>query len=543
MFSITLKKRELYDLECLLLGAFSPLKGFLREKDYLSVLKNMRLCTGELWPIPITLAITVKERDAIDNGNTVFLKDPQGIPLAELHSVEIYKPEPHYEALSVFGSDDTNHPFIAHILRDEDYWYIGGELKMLYLLPHYDFLQYRCSAEESRQWLKDNDWKTVVGFQTRNPMHQSHYHLTRYAMTKAGPDSKLLLTPAVGPTQICDIDYPTRVKGYIALLQNYPPETVRLVLLPLAMRMAGPREALLHSLVRANYGCSHFIVGRDHAGPSYKKKDGTSFYEPYAAQDLLKQYVNELPIKIITSVQIVYVKELEQYLPITKVPEDMTVMNISGTRQREILESGEHLPEWFTFPAVSAGLLKRYPAKHNRGLCIYFVGLSGAGKSTLANFLVQKLYELVSRRVTLLDGDLVRLHLSKGLGFTKEDRSTNVRRVGWTASEIVKHGGICVCSTIAPYQEDRLANRQLVSKWGNYVEIWVNTSVEKCEERDIKGLYKLARQGKIANFTGVNDPFETPTPELIISGESIDNINSGITQIIEYLQNNGLLLL
>ncbi len=543
MFSITLTKRELYDLECLLLGAFSPLKGFLRAKDYHSVLQKMRLSTGELWPIPVTLAIGVEEYAVISDADTVLLKDPQGIPLAELQSVEIYRPEPHYEALSVFGSDDTNHPFIAHLLRDEDYWYIGGELKTLRLPPHYDFLRYRWSAEESRQWLKDQHWDTVVGFQTRNPMHRSHYHLTRYAMERAGPDSKLLLTPAVGPTQVCDVDYPTRVKGYISLLRHYPPGSVRLVLLPLAMRMAGPREALLHSLVRANYGCTHFVVGRDHAGPSYKKKDGNSFYDPYAAQDLLKEHADELPIKIITSVQIVYVQELKEYKPITAVPAGMTILNISGTRQREILESGEPLPQWFTFPAVSAGLVKRYPAKHRQGLCIYFVGLSGAGKSTLANFLLQKLYELVSRRITLLDGDIVRLHLCKGLGFSKEDRSTNVRRVGWTASEIVKHGGICICSTIAPYREDRRFNRQQISKWGNYIEVWVNTSLEKCEERDTKGLYKLAREGKIANFTGVSDPFELPDPELILNGESIDNIDANIAQIIEYLQNNGFLLL
>ena len=542
MFSITLSQRELYDLECILLGAFSPLTGFLRQNDYLSVLETMRLSSGELWPMPITLSVGFDQRALVQDGDTVLLKDPQGILLAELCNVEIYKPDPRQEALSVFGSDDTNHPFIAHLLRDEEYWYIGGEIKKLCMPPHYDFLDYRMSAADSRKWLADNEWKTIVGFQTRNPMHRSHYQLTRYAMNQVGDDAKLLLTPAVGPTQVCDVDYPTRVKGYISLLDEYPKNSVKLVLLPLAMRMAGPREALLHSLVRANYGCTHFIVGRDHAGPSYKKKNGDSFYGPYDAQELLAKHSNELPIKIVTSVMIVYVEETQEYLPVDKVPKDKTILNISGTRQREILEAGEFLPEWFTFPSVSKELIKRYPQKHQQGLCIYFVGLSGAGKSTLANFLVQKLSELTSRRITLLDGDLVRLHLSKGLGFSREDRSTNVRRVGWTASEIVKHGGLCVCSTIAPYQEDRDYNREQISNWGHYVEVWMDTPIEECEERDIKGLYKLARAGKIDNFTGVNDPFESPKPELSLDGSRFEDLEANLNKIVDYLFEQGYIV-
>jgi len=541
MTVITLNDRELFDLECILLGAFAPLKGFMRQTDYFSVLQTMRLVSGELWPIPVNLAVNSDQRETIKSGTTVLLKDPQGIPLAELENVEIYKPEPHYEALSVFGSDDVNHPFIAHLLRNEDYWYIGGEIKQLHPPQHYDFLNYRFSAAECREWLTKNNWNTVVGFQTRNPMHRSHFHLTKYALEQAGPDAKLLLTPAVGPTQVCDVEYPTRVKGYISLMDEYPQGIAKLVLLPLAMRMAGPREAVLHAIVRANYGCTHFVVGRDHAGPSYKKQNGDTFYGPYDAQELLYKYCSELSIKIITSVQIVYVKETQQYLPIDKVPKGQTVLNISGTKQREMLETGEPLPEWFTFPSVSAELVKRYPPKDKQGLCIYFVGLSGAGKSTSANMLVQKLSELCSRRITLLDGDIVRLHLSKGLGFSREDRSINVRRVGWTASEIVKHGGICVCSTIAPYQDDRAYNRQEISKWGHYIEVWVNTPIENCEQRDIKGLYKLAREGKLANFTGVNDPFEIPEPELTIDGSKFENLDQNLNIIIDFLLNQGFI--
>jgi sulfate adenylyltransferase len=284
------------------------------------------------------------------------------------------------------------------------------------------------------------------------------------------------------------------------------------------------------------------VVGRDHAGPSYKKKDGSTFFEPYAAQELLKQYECELPIKIITSVQIVYVKELEDYRPIDCVPAGNTILNISGTRQRALLEAGEPLPEWFTFPEMSRILKQRYPTKRNQGLCIYFVGLSGAGKSTLANFLLQRLCEQVERRVSLLDGDLVRQNLSKGLGFSREDRSTNVRRVGWVASEIVKHQGVCVCATIAPYTEDRNYNRQVIEKWGNYVEIWVDTPLAVCEDRDIKGLYQLAREGKINHFTGINDPFEIPaTADLRLDSSDPELLDYNISKIMNYLNDQGMI--
>lgn len=541
MQDVTLTNRELCDLECILLGAYNPLKGFLRERDYLSVLRNMRLSTGELWSLPITLSINKRDMERLKGQENIILKDIQGITMAELCNVEIYKPNPEEEVISVYGSKDDNHPDIKYLLREEEYWYVGGEIKVILLPPHYDFLDYRLSASETIEWLKENKWKTIVGFQTRNPMHKSHFYLTKYALEMAGEDAKLLLTPAVGQTQSCDVDYSTRVKGYISLLKYYGIDTAKLVILPLAMRMAGPREALLHAIVRKNYGCTHFVIGRDHAGPSYKKKNGENYFEPYQAQDLVNSFIDELKIKIITSKQISFVPSLNKYLPSEKIPAGIEICNISGTQQRTMLENGEILPEWFTFPEIYQILSKRYPPKYKRGLCIYIVGLSGSGKSTFANYLVQKLSETCDKPVTLLDGDIVRTNLSKGLGFSKQDRSTNVRRVGWTAQQIVKHRGIVVCSTIAPYQQDRDYNKSLIEEWGNYVEIWMNTPLNICEQRDIKGLYKLARQGKINNFTGINDPFEMPKSDLTLTGEHFDNINENIQSVMNYLYDKNFL--
>lgn len=532
-----LTDRELCDLECLLLGAYEPLDGFLRQLDYHSVLANARLTSGKVWSLPVVLTVS----PTFVSGHTVVLKDPQGIILAHLVNPEIYQPDPEAEAMAVWGSIDVNHPQIKHLLRDEPYMYLGGTVVPESLPVHYDFLDYRLSAAAVKEFITDNGWKTVVGFQTRNPMHRSHYELTQYALREAGPDAKLLLTPAVGPTQTCDVEYSIRVRCYLEIIGEYPAGSIKLVLLPLAMRMAGPREALHHALIRKNYGCTHFIVGRDHAGPSYKRQDGNSFYGDYDAQNLVQQFADEIGIKIITSTQIVYVPSEDLYQPIHETA-GKEVWNISGTRQRQILKAGKPLPKWYTFSAISEILSKFYPPKHEQGLCIYFVGLSGSGKSTTANMLVQQLITLTGRQVTLLDGDLVRKNLSKGLGFSREDRSTNVQRVGWVASEIVRHRGIAVCSTIAPYSEDRLVNRRAAEKCGHYVEIWMNTPLHECEERDHKGLYKRARTGEILQFTGVSDPFEMPEADIVLDGSGNVQIADNVAAILQYLRGRGLLV-
>ena len=342
--------------------------------------------------------------------------------------------------------------------------------------------------------------------------------------------------PVVGITQDCDIDYYTRVRCYKRLIAKYQEGEVLLSLLPLNMRMAGPREALWHALIRKNYGCTHFIVGRDHAGPSYKTKEGGNFYGPYDAHKLLLEHEKEIGIKVVLSKNIVFIKELQEFSVEDKVPKDMTILNISGTQQREMLKEGAEIPAWFSWPDIIEELRKEFRSDNKKGLCIYLVGLSGSGKSTIANFLISKLKEIeTERKITLLDADIIRLNLSKGLGFSKEDRSTNVRRIGYVASEIVKHGGIVICANIAPYEEDRLFNRKQISQYGKYIEVFVNTSLECCERRDIKGLYKMARDGKILNFTGVNDPFEIPlTSDLLLDGDETNfSISYNLAKILE----------
>jgi sulfate adenylyltransferase len=507
---IDLSDRLVCDLELLLNDSFNPLIGFMCQSDYNSVLNNMRLSTGELWPIPIVLPTT--DYDKIKDCVTIVLRDKYNLPLARLEVQDIFKPNLEDECLKVYGTTDSNHPYVQIIdSYGSDVWYIGGPVTKINDIPHFDFNDNRMTPLDTKKYFKDNDWSTVVGFQTRNPMHKSHYELTKYALRQTQKDdAKLLIQPIVGVTQECDVDYHTRVKCYKLMLEHYPANQSILSLLPLSMRMAGPREAMWHALIRKNYGCTHFVVGRDHAGPSSKKQNGDSFYGPYDAHNLLEKYKEEIGITIIKSKLIVYVKELDDYMPINDVPVDMHTLNISGTEQRRMLRAGEEIPSWFTFPNIVNELRKSIVPMNQRGFCIYLFGLSGSGKTTIANSLKSKLSELASRPITILDGDIVRKQLSKGLGFSKADRSTNVQRIGYVASEIVKHNGIVICANIAPYEADRIINRKLISTHGGYVEVYVNTSLELCEQRDVKGLYKLARQGIIKEFTGISDPFEEP---------------------------------
>jgi len=538
---IILNTRQLYDLELIINGGFYPLKGFMTEKDYLSVLNHMRLSGGQLFPLPIVLNVNNQMYNDIKDFTEIILKDEEGYSLAVLKIEDIYKPNIELECIKAYGTMDDNHPYVKLTLKNKDDYYIGGKIiKHLQLPRHYDFRDIRLTPNETKKYFQENGWENIVGFQTRNPMHKSHFELTKYALDSVGSNAKLLLHPCVGITQDCDIDYHTRVRCYKKILKYWGDNKVLLSLLPLSMRMAGPKEALLHALIRQNYGCTHFIIGRGHAEPSYMSKEGLPFYEPYDAHKLVGNYQNELNIKIIFSESICYIKELNTYLPSDKITAQMTPMNISGTQQRNMLRKGEDIPDWFTFKEVKEELVKEF--KKNGGLCLYFVGLSGSGKSTLSNAIIQKIKEDISEKnITLLDGDIVRQHLSKGLGFSKEDRSTNVRRIGYVASEIVKHSGIVVVANIAPYQIDRDYNREIIGKWGKYIEIYVDTDINICEERDAKGLYKLAKKGLISNFTGISDPFEKPiNPDIILNGNEPIEYNLNI--IFNYLKDNLIFL-
>jgi sulfate adenylyltransferase len=506
--------RQLCDIELLLNGAFSPLDGFLNKDDYDSVVKTMRLKSGVLWPIPIMLDVSEDFAAGIKSGDRLALRDLEGVILATLEIGDVWTPDLNAEAKSVYGTTDEKHPAVNYLSNIGNPVYVGGTLRGIEEPTHYDYKHLRDAPGEIRERFKKLGWRKVVAFQTRNPMHRAHQELTLRAARDV--EANLLIHPVVGMTKPGDVDHFTRVRCYEQLLSRYPEQTSMLSLLPLAMRMGGPREALWHAIIRKNYGCTHLIVGRDHAGPGLDSK-GKDFYGPYDAQELLKEHADELDITMVPFQLMVYAENRAEYIPIDEAGDDDNVLNISGTELRRRLQEGLDIPEWFSFPDVVAELRRTHPPRHEQGYTVFFTGLSGSGKSTIANALMVKLMEMGGRPVSLLDGDIVRKNLSSELGFSKEHRDLNIRRIGYVASEITKNGGIAICAPIAPYAATRRAVRESISLVGGFVEIHVATSIEVCEQRDRKGLYALARAGKIKEFTGISDPYEVPeNAEMVI---------------------------
>ena len=517
--SLVLKSRQVCDLELLMNEGFSPLKGFMNRQDYFSVLNNMRLSNGLLWPIPIILDVNKKIGESLCVGGKLTLKNEEGFPLAILNIEDIWKPNYIEEAHLVYGTTDLSHPGVSYILNRNEVYCLGGEIENISLPYHYDFQKNRHTPKTLKKIFKEKSWDKVIAFQTRNPMHKAHVNMTLEAIKDI--EGKLLIHPVVGETKPGDIDYFTRVRCYKMILAQFPTNTAILSLLPLSMRMAGPREAIWHAIIRKNYGCTHLIVGRDHAGPGADSK-GLPFYEPYDAQNLLEKYQNEIGINIVQFKTMVYVPSLNKYMKLEKINKGEEYKNLSGTEMRQLLDKGLKIPNWFTFENVGEELRKSNPPVHKKGFTVFFTGLSGSGKSTLANGLMIKLLEEGSRPVSLLDGDIVRTNLSSELGFSKSHRSINVKRIGFVASEITKNGGVAICAPIAPYEADRLANRQIISKYGIFIEVYVNTPLEICEERDSKGLYELARKGELKEFTGISDPYEEPkNPDISINSSGL----------------------
>ena len=517
--SWVLTDRQICDLEMILNGGFSPLGGFLGKDDYESVINDLRLNDGRLWPIPIMLDVTSEFAQSISIGNKITLKDKEGFSLAIMEITDIWEPDRIKEAKLVFGTDDDSHPGVDYLLNECNPLYVGGTLDCIDFPHHYDYQHLRHTPEVLKQKFQEMGWNNIVAFQTRNPLHRAHVEMTLRAIKEI--NANLLIHPVVGMTKPGDVDHYTRVRCYNHVLDKYPDNSAILSLLPLAMRMGGPREALWHAIIRKNYGCTHLIVGRDHAGPG-NDKDGNPFYGPYDAQDIIEKYKDEIGIQMVPFKFLVFLPDQNSYKPIDEVPDGIDYKTVSGSELRKHLDEGTDIPDWFTYQEVAKELQKSRPPKAERGFTIFFTGLSGSGKSTLANGLLIKLLENGSRPVTLLDGDIVRTHLSSELGFSKEHRSLNVRRIGFVASEITKNNGIAICAPIAPYKKDRRFNRKLISKLGGYIEIYVSTSIDKCEERDVKGLYKLAREGVIKEFTGISDPYEAPeNAEIIIDSSGI----------------------
>ncbi len=509
-----LSHRQLCDIELLLNGAFSPLDGFLTETEYNSVVEQMRLPSGNLWPIPITLDVSENFAETVSAGERLALRDGEGVLIAALDIVDIWTPDKRREAASVFGTEDPAHPGVDYLLNRANPVYIGGKLRGVEPPTYYDFRLLRDSPSELRGRFRKLGWRKVVAFQTRNPMHRAHQELTFRAARES--EANLLLQPVVGMTKPDDVDHFTRVRCYEHVLKEYPEQTTALSLLNLAMRMAGPKEALWHGIIRKNYGCTHFIVGRDHAGPG-KDASGEPFYGPYEAQELFSQHEEELDIAMVPFQEMVYVEDRAQYLPTNEISPEMKVSSISGTELRRRLREGLEIPDWYSFPTVVEELRNRFPPRHKQGFTIFFTGLSGAGKSTIANALLIMLLENGGRRATLLDGDIVRKNLSSELGFSKEHRDLNILRIGFVAAEITKNGGIAICAPIAPYRHTRRQVRETVEAAGGFVEVYVSTPIDVCEQRDRKGLYAKARAGTIKGFTGIDDPYEVPqNPEVII---------------------------
>ena len=507
-----LTPRQLCDIEMLLNGAFSPLEGFLAEADYLSVLSDMRLTSGVIWPMPITLDVTPQFAEKLKEGDTIALRDGEGVLTATMEISSIYRPDRELEARSVFGTTDSKHPAVSYLKTRSHEVYLGGRLRGVEPPMHYDFKHLRDTPKELRDRFQKLGWRRVVAFQTRNPMHRAHQELTFRAAKEV--EASLLIQPVVGMTKPGDVDHFTRVRCYEHLLKAYPEQTTALSLLPLAMRMGGPREAVWHAIIRKNYGCTHFIVGRDHAGPG-KDGSGKPFYGPYDAQRLMKELEKELDISMVPFKNMVYVEDKAQYFPEDEIEPGARTLDISGTELRRRLQEGADIPEWFSFPAVVAELRRTHPPRHKQGFTVFFTGLSGSGKSTVANALMVKLMEMGGRPVTLLDGDLVRKHLSSELGFSKEHRDLNIQRIGYVASEITKNGGIAICAPIAPYSATRKLVREMIEPLGGFIEVHVATPLEVCEQRDRKGLYAKARAGILKQFTGISDPYEAPeNPEM-----------------------------
>jgi sulfate adenylyltransferase len=535
-----LSARQLCDLELLVTGGFSPLRGFMTRADYEGVCHNMRLADGTLWPMPVTLDVTEEFAKKLTPGTSkIALRDPEGVMLAVLNVEEVWQPDRKAEAQAVFASTSAAHPGADYAINKSNPWYVGGKIEATQIPSHYDFRTLRLTPAEVRAEFARMGWRKVVAFQTRNPMHRAHVELAFRAAKQV--EANLLIHPVVGMTKPGDVDYYTRVRCYQLLLSKFPQSTAKLSLLPLAMRMGGPREAMWHALIRKNHGVTHFIVGRDHAGPGSDPETKKPFYGPYEAQEVFKKHEADIGVTMVPFNMMVYLEDQDKYVPDDEVKKGDRVLNISGTELRQRLNEGREIPAWFTYPEVVAELRRSFPPRHKQGVTIFFTGLSGSGKSTIANVLMTKFLEMGGRPTTMLDGDLVRKNLSSELGFSKEHRDINIRRIGYVASEITKNGGIAICAPIAPYDATRKYVRQLIEPYGGFILVHIATTVEICEQRDRKGLYAKARAGILKEFTGISDPYEVPTDAEVTINTGELSAEEAAQEVILHLEREGFI--
>jgi len=535
---VILNERHLCDLELLATGGFSPLSGFMKQVDYESVLDRMRLQDGTFWPLPVCLDVSAEIVETLEAGQSVALRDSEGFLLAVMHVEDIWKVDRKKEAEAVYGTTDHFHPGVDYLLNRVRDYYIGGRFEVVNLPIHFDFRQIRLYPAEVRNIFKKLGWQRVVGFQTHNPIHRLQFEMTTKAMQKAR--ANLLILPVVGMFRPDDFDHYIRVRCYRHVARHYPPDSYILSLLPLAMRFSGPRAALLDVIIAKNYGCTHFIVGHDHASPG-PDQNGRPYYPFDSAKEAACKHCHEIGVEIIEFDKMVYIPSEDMYKFAGEVPDNVQTLSMTGTDIRRRVRQGKPIPAWATFEEVIAELKKAYPPPARQGFTIFFTGLSGAGKSTVAKVLYSKFLEIGDRPVTLLDGDIVRRNLSSELSFTKEHRDINVRRIGFVAAEITKNRGIAICAPIAPYVQTRREVRRKIERYGGFIEVYMSTPINECEKRDRKGMYAKARAGLIKGFTGVDDPYEVPEkPELTIDTTAITPIEAA-QEILLFLGEKGFI--
>ena len=534
--SMTLSTAAAYDLELLMNGAFSPLTGFMGRDDYDAVLSRMRLQNDCLWPLPVCLPINSILARRIEPGQPLALRDAEGFILAVLHVQDIWRIDKEREVQRIFCSRDVRHPGVRRLLESDADYYAGGPVEGVQFPLHAAFKSLRNSPMEMRQRFKKLGWRKIVGYQPQGLMHRAEFEMTLRVMAQT--KACLLLHPVIITAMPGDIDNHTRIHCYLAAGKNYPVNMMQLNLMPLVMRMAGPREALLQAIIQKNYGCTHVIVEPDHASPK-SNADGLPFYRKEAAAEMVASLRHELGIEIVACEEMRYIVEEDVYLPVSEIPAGVQTRHINNDEFHSKLRNSRKIPEWFTFPEVVDVIQQAYPPRHKQGFTLFFTGLSGAGKSTIARILYARLLEMRSRPVTLLDGDIVRRNLSSELGFSKEHRDLNVKRIGFVASEITKNRGIAICAPIAPYSSTRKYIRGIIEQYGGFIEIHVATPLSVCESRDRKGLYAKARAGLIREFTGVSDPYETPeAPEVCIDTTDMTP-DEAVQEVLLYMERSG----
>jgi sulfate adenylyltransferase len=536
--SLDLSWKQICELELLLNGALSPLTGYMNQAERHSVLSGMKLPDGLFWPRPVMLVVSEKAAQNLAAGQTVALRDSEGVMPAILHISEVWPADPEAEMALAEASGVP----LARTQAEAGQFYVGGRLEGVTLPPRHDFLNLRLTPAEMREQFARLGWRKVMAYQPSQALHRPQYEfLLRTAMQQ---EANLLIHAVAGSDPVLESGHFALVRACQALMPRLPASTSMLALNPMTPWAAGPRKTLLKAIMARNYGCSQLVTGGETVLESLHKESSQRRGQdtPNLSSDTVYAVAKEsLGVTLLPFPRMVYVEDRDEWLPEETVPADTRSESMSGAELTRRLMQNIKVPEWFSFPEVLDEMRKAYPPRKQQGFTVFFTGLSGSGKSTIARALTVRLMEMGGRRVSLLDGDIVRTHLSSELGFSKAHRDINIRRIGFVASEITKHGGTAICAPIAPYQATRRAVRSMIEEWGGFLEIHVSTSVEVCEGRDRKGLYAKARAGLIPEFTGVSDPYEIPENAELTIDTTRYSVEEAVQMIVLKLEHEGYL--